>query len=189
MDSWSHRQPAAPETSASQPEPEPPNADNAWNALTLVIGWIKHAETKAAATLGASGIIGGILYTLVKNERDPSLGFGISAAVCAVFMFVAGISAGMALRPRLRSPEEPTNLLYYDHIARMYRTRIDAYTDSLIALLLDHRSLVAAIAGQVWANAHVARQKYRWGSLGIISFLLALATLALTATLSAFDIP
>jgi hypothetical protein len=185
MDLWSHQQPAS---AHEMLKSQPPSADNAWNALMLVIGWIKHAETKAAATLGASGVIGGVLYTLVRNESTPSLGFGIAASVCAIFMFGAGASAGMALRPRLRSPEESTNLLYYDHIVRMYCTRIDAYTTSLIALLLDHRSLIAAIADQVWANAHVARQKYRWGSLGVISLLLALTALALAAALSALRI-
>jgi hypothetical protein len=160
-----------------------PSPDNAWKTLELIIDWIKHAETKAVATLGVSGVIGGVLYTLVKNEHNASAWFGVSASICAVFMFGAGIGAGMALRPRLRSPKGSANLLYYDHIASKYHTNIDAYTDSLTTLILDHKALIVAIAGQVWANAHVARRKYYWGSVGIISLLLALVALAATAIL------
>jgi hypothetical protein len=184
---WLTRQQSAgaPAASPTHAESKRPSPDDAWMALALVVDWIKHAETKAVATLAASGVVGGVLYTLAENHRGSDLAFRVAATACGVFAFGAGLGAGMVLRPRLRSPEEPTNLLYYDHIARMYRTGVDAYVDSLTALMLDHRALVDAIAGQIWANAHVARRKYRWGGVGIVSLLLALLTLALTALLDA----
>jgi len=173
---------------APQPDPPVPAAvrlDNAWRALALVNDWIKHAETKAVATLAASGVAGGVLYTLVRGEPKPSLAFKVTAVACAVFVLGGGLGAGMALRPRLRSREEPSNLLYYNHLARMYPTRADKYTDALTALVQDPDELMSAVAGQVWANAHVARRKYRWGGAGIACLLLGLAALGATAFVAA----
>jgi hypothetical protein len=183
---WTRQQPAAVPTASSMPaESTGPSPEDAWKALALVVDWIKHAETKAVATLAASGVVGGLLYSLVQSYRGSNLAFRVAATACGVFVFGAGLGAGMTLRPRLRSPEEPTSLLYYDHVARIYRTRVDAYVESLTALMLDRSALLDAITTQIWANAHVARRKYYWGSLGTVSLLLALLMLALTALLNA----
>ncbi|WP_405766602.1 DUF5706 domain-containing protein [Streptomyces sp. NBC_00080] len=159
------------------------NPDQAWKALSLVVDWIKHAETKAASTIAASGVVATILYNLIKDEKK--LGCLDSACVitCAFFAAVAATCAGIALRPRLRSQEEPTSSLYYHHIARKHVRQLGSapYVEQLKALTADSELLVAEIAAQIWANAHVARDKYRWGNYGLMSLLLALPALAATA--------
>ncbi|MFD4969871.1 Pycsar system effector family protein [Streptomyces sp. NPDC058424] len=167
------------------PAPKPvqgPNADHAWKALGLVIDWIKHAETKAGATLAATGVTGGVLYNLVKDVRTPSTWLILSSMLCALAVAGAGLCAGLVLWPRLKMSEEPTSLLYFHHIARGH-TASDTYATSLITLTQDAEALVREIARQGWANAKVAHRKYMWGGRAVRLLLVALASLAITAAL------
>lgn len=159
------------------------NPDQAWKMLGLVNDWIKHAETKAAGTVAASGISAGVLYNLLKGVSTPGRWIEVPAAVCGVFIAIAGLSAAWALRPRLWAREEPTSNLYFDHIARRHRRKsgVDEYDKTVRALSAEDAALVGEIAGQIWANAHVARAKYRWASIGLTAVLVALAALAVTA--------
>ncbi|WP_150258160.1 Pycsar system effector family protein [Streptomyces venezuelae] len=169
------------------PDPaQPPNADHAWKALGLVIDWIKHAEAKAAATLAATGVTGGVLYNLVKDVSSPSTWLILSSMLCALAVVGAGACASLVLWPRLNMKEEPTSLLYFHHIARGH-TASDSYAASLIALTQDAESLVAEIAKQGWANAKVARKKYMWGGIAVYILLFALTTLSITAALRVID--
>lgn len=149
-----------------------PSPDHAWKALGVITDWIKHAETKAGATLAGAGLIGTVLYNLLK---DPVHTWWSDAAtiICAGLALLGGIFAALALRPRLWTRGKPTSSLYFDHIARQHRRKFGdmAYAESLTSLTSNTDRLVAEIAAQVWANAHVARQKYRWGSLGITCIL------------------
>ncbi|MEU2617562.1 Pycsar system effector family protein [Streptomyces sp. NPDC007157] len=148
-----------------------------------MVDWIKHAESKAAATLASSGVVAAILYNLLKDEKKLNLPSLICTVACAFFAATAALCAGMALRPRLRSREEPKSALYYHHIARKHvrKQGSDTYVEQLKALTADSDLLVAEIAAQIWANAHVARDKYRWGNYGLTSLLLALPALTATA--------
>ncbi|MGW2614683.1 Pycsar system effector family protein [Streptomyces sp. NPDC001500] len=158
------------------------NPDQAWKALSLVVDWIRHAEAKAAATLASSGVVATILYNLVKEQSNPPFSVAFTAVACGSLVSVAATCAGIALRPRLRSKEEPTSTLYYHHIARKYTRGQGSglYIESLKSLTADSDQLVAEIASQVWANAHVARDKYRWGNYGLMSLLLAIPSLVAT---------
>lgn len=159
------------------------NPDQAWKMLGLVNDWIQHAETKAAGTIATSSVAAGVLYNLLKGVTNPGKPIEIAAAVCAVFIVVAGLSAAWALRPRLWSREEPTSTLYFDHIARRHRRKsgVAEFDKSVRALSAEDAALVGEIAGQIWANAQVASAKYRWASVGLTAVLLALAALAVTA--------
>lgn len=159
------------------------NPDQAWKMLGLVNDWIKHAETKAAGTVAASGISAGVLYNLMKGVRDPGKWIEFPAAICGVFITIAGLSAAWALRPRLWAREDSTSNLYFDHIARRHRRKsgVAEYDKTVRTLSTEDTALVGEIAGQIWANAHVARAKYRWASIGLTAVLLALAALAVTA--------
>lgn len=162
--------------------------DQAWKALGLVVDWIKHAEAKAGAMLAATGVSGGVLYNLVKSQGNPSLALNIAAGAAGTLLFLAGACAGLALRPRLRSREEPTSILYYHHIARKH-ARPDgsgAYAQAVLELTANGESLVNEVAAQIWANAHVATDKYRWINWGMAAFLLALPCLAATAVIITF---
>lgn len=159
------------------------NPDQAWKMLSLINDWIKHAETKAAGTIAASGISAGVLYNLLKDVIDPGRWIEVPAAICGVLVTVAGVAAAWALRPRLWSREEPTSNLYFHHIARRHRRKdgVTTYGEKVRVLSAADAELVGEIAGQIWANAHVARVKYRWANIGLSAVLLALMALAATA--------
>ncbi|MCX5124591.1 Pycsar system effector family protein [Streptomyces sp. NBC_00347] len=173
----------------TSPTPQPetaPNADHAWKALGLVIDWIKHAETKAGATLAATGVTGGVLYNLIKDVTTPSTWLIVSSALCALSVAGAGLCAAMVLWPRLGMKEEPTSLLYFHHIARGH-TASDTYATSLVALTKDMDALVTEIASQGWANSRVAHDKYMWGGWAIRILLIALVALAVSTALRVVD--
>ncbi|UXY27241.1 Pycsar system effector family protein [Streptomyces sp. HUAS TT20] len=163
--------------------------DNAWRTLQIVTDWIKHAEAKAAVTLTAAGVIGGILYSLVTTTSPRNLPFDLAASLGAALTAGSAMAAGLVLRPRRKTNgnngnnEQPPNLLFFEHIARAYRSPEDGYTQALSRLLADDRKLTTAVAEQIWANAHVARQKYFWSSIGTVLLLYAFASVLLTATL------
>jgi hypothetical protein len=156
--------------------------DGVWQTLALVNDWVKHAEAKAATTLAAGGALGGVLFALVQAEPDSGIAFRIVTVACAVFLFVGGVAAGMALRPRLRPNRR--SLLYYDDIARIYGKRPDTYAAALAELVHDSVALTDAIARQIWANSNVARRKYFWGNVGAMGLLLALGALAVAAAVA-----
>lgn len=157
--------------------------DQAWKMLSLVNDWIKHAETKASGTMAAAGVAAGVLYNLLKDVSCPGKLIGIPAAICVVLVVTAGLAAAWALRPRLWSREEPTSNLYFDHIARRHSKKAGAgaFGETIRTLSAADFELVGEIAGQIWANAHVARAKYRWANIGLSAVLLALIALAATA--------
>ncbi|MFG3359848.1 Pycsar system effector family protein [Streptomyces griseofuscus] len=148
----------------------------------MVIDWIKHAETKAGATLAAAGVTGGVLYNLVKDVHRPSSPLIISALVCALAVLATGMCAGLVLWPRLKMREDPTSLLYFHHIARAHAVG-DSYAASLATLTRNPEALVTEIAKQSWANSKVAHAKYMWGGRAIRFLLVALVTLSITAGL------
>lgn len=169
------------------PEPShPPNADHAWKALGLVIDWIKHAETKAGATLASAGVAGVVLYNLIKDVTTPSTWLILASTLCALAAAGAGLCSGFVLWPRLKMREEPTSLLYFHHIARGHAAS-DTYATSLISLTTDMDALVTEIAKQGWANSQVAHKKYIWGARAIRLLLLALTALSITAGLRVID--
>ncbi|MGY5884669.1 Pycsar system effector family protein [Modestobacter lacusdianchii] len=154
----------------------------AWKALGLVNDWVRHAETKAAATLAALGVTGGALYNLVKSQNDVSGFLAVMSTVCGAAVIVGGVFALLALRPRLRSQEDATSTLYFDHIARRHTSTDPApYQQELATLVASPSSLVAEIAQQVWSNARVAKDKYKWSAWALIALAVALISVALVA--------
>lgn len=178
-----------------EPESEPDNgpalvADPAevWRILGLVNDWIKHAETKAVGTLAAAGVSAGVLYNLVKNVSDPNWILDVVAVPCALCITVGGLFAVWALRPRLRAREEPTSGLYFHHIARRHprQTKGTAYLAELHGLTNDREALVVDISSQVWANAHVATDKFKAGNIGLTLVLAGIVLLGLTSAIVAW---
>lgn len=170
--------------------PPTPDPDQAWQALSLVNDWIKHADAKVAATLAATGATAVVLYNLIGNEKDPCWPF-ISAAVgCAALLFWTARCALQALVPRVRITEKPApevfdNLLFYRHIANAYPpNKKIAYAHALGELTMDDQELTKHIAEQVHANAAVANNKYEWANRAIGSLALAIGFLAVTAFLA-----
>lgn len=170
------------------PTSAPPQPDQAWKALNLVVDWIKHAETKAGAVLAATGVSGGVLYNLVKSQTPRSLTLNIAAGGAGALLFAAALCAAIALRPRLRSKEEPTSNLYYLHIAKKHSRSAgsQAYADLVLEVTSDGAKLVNDIAVQVWANAHVASAKYAWINRAMAAFLVGLLLLAAVPVIITF---
>jgi hypothetical protein len=141
-----------------------PDAEPAWKTLGLINDWLKHAETKGAGSLAAAGVIGGILFNVIKDRPRINVWTGIAATACAVLVIVAALFAAASLWPRLRSREQPTNPLYFNHIARAHPD-VATYHDTFRLLTADKDQIIREVAAQVWANAHVAHKKYRWAGL------------------------
>ncbi|MCX5067699.1 DUF5706 domain-containing protein [Micromonospora lupini] len=193
--------------------------DQAWKALSLVNDWVKHAEAKSATILAASGVTGGVLFNLVKNQTRPGWWLTIFGILCGSAVILAGTCALLALTPRTgrvsrlsarlkamthrpNKPDpdtldesrprenggvdeattvadpDPSNLLFFAHIARDYADDSPTYTEVLTALTTDKKRLTEHIARQVHANAGVAHRKFRWAERAIRWLALALATLA-----------
>lgn len=169
------------------PQAHTAGIDHAWRTLDLVKSWVPHAESKAAAAITAAGIIGGVLYNFARGQHHPGIAFDVAAVACAVLVALTAVFAGIAVAPRLQSKWEPTSLIYFDHIARRHRKSdgSDAYTAALKNLLSNEEDLISELGYEVWANAHVARHKYRWVNRAIVSLLLSIIPLAAVAVLMA----
>lgn len=173
----------------ADPAPEPEassDLDQAWRVLSQVNDWVRHAETKIGATLAATGVTGGVLFNLIKDRPNRSLTLDVTAAVCGALVLLAGVLAGSALLPRLRSRpwrrEPPTSPLYFAHIARRYQGDLEsAYPQVLSALSVDRDAMTREIGLQVRANAGVAYRKHRLAHAAIVSLLLALFALVAVA--------
>jgi hypothetical protein len=150
---------------------------HAWNALALVTDWTKHVEAKTAATLAAAGVTGGVLYNLIGIETHPGFWLGLASVICTAGVLASGVSAGLALRPRLVSRDEAIGPLFFDHIARRY-PEPDAYLVALRQLTASPDDLVCEISRQVWVISQVAHRKYAWASYAMVCLLVALGALA-----------
>jgi hypothetical protein len=168
-------------TDNNQPAPEP-DADPAWKTLGLVNDWLKHAETKGAGSLAAAGVIGGILFNIIKDRPHVNIWAGVAATACGVCVIGAALFAAASLWPRLTSREQPTSPLYFNHIARAHAD-VSTYHDAFRLLTGDKEQIIREVAVQVWANAHVAHKKYRWAGVAIAAVIAALLCLAVTAIL------
>lgn len=183
--------PSGPATDPSAEESVTVEAAEAWNAVGLVNEWVRHAEAKAATTLAASGVLGGVLYNLVKDQAAIGWTLKIAAPASAFLIIAAAVCATVALWPRLRSRDAPTSLLYFDHIARRHPTSSKPYIDELKALVADPSQLLEELGQQVWANARIARKKYFWAGLALVTLLgaaLALAAVALKLALASIGV-
>ncbi|MBB5934349.1 hypothetical protein [Streptomyces zagrosensis] len=108
-----------------------------------LIDWIKHAETKAGATLAATGITGGVIYNLAKDADTPSNWLIASAALCGIAVVSAGLCAGLVPWPRLKLQEDPTSLLYFHHIARGHAASDTYASGAAASVAVDHPDWMA----------------------------------------------
>lgn len=161
------------------------NPDHAWKALSLVNDWVKHAETKGAGALAVSGVIGGLLFNLIK-DRHPGFWMGTAAVLTAGAALTAGVCAGISLWPRLKHTEDPTSPLYFNHIAQAH-SKVDSYRTTLRLLTASPDDIVNELAGQVWANSGVARDKFTWVGRAIAAVIAAFGFLAVLVILIGLD--
>ncbi len=167
-------------------DPPVANPDHAWKALSLVNDWVRHAEAKTAATLAATGVTGGVLYNLVKDQHHPS----VLSVVLRGCLRRDGLRCRPLRRGRVvprmrlaRAQEDPVNILYFDHIARRYVGDGDRYALVLRDLTTRPEDLTRQLAHQVHANSTVARRKFLWANRSIRALAVALVALGLVAVL------
>ncbi len=191
--------------------PSQPNPDHAWKTLSLVNEWVKHGETKSAATLAAAGVGAGVLYNLVKNQSDPSVWLSITAGLSGLLLVLSGLAALGALTPRLHLPtsgwvnrlnekrrsrnatgdqppapatstaDDPANPLFFEHIARDYPRDVHTYPKVLAALAANDAALTEHIARQVHANSLIAHRKFTFANRAVQLLSGGLIFLAATA--------
>ncbi|MCC3765267.1 DUF5706 domain-containing protein [Glycomyces sp. TRM65418] len=159
----------------------PPEPDQAWKILLLVNDWVRHAETKLAATLAAAGISGGVLFNLVTDQHETSLAFNLAAVICCTAVILAGVSAIVGLYPvlavRRRGPDDTASLIYFHDIEHRYRNDYPAFRTALHTLTTDADLLTDHLSRQIHANAAVADRKFRWANLAIRTLLIDLLAL------------
>lgn len=173
---------------SAQPLPDP---DQAWKALDLVNDWIKHSEGKAVAVLATTGVVGGALYNLakdnlVKDLQHPDYIITTVVVSCAVAAFAAGLSAASAITPRRKvkgQPEDYVNLLFYSHIAKAYGDDSPSYEKVLETLSSNKIELTQHIANQVHANSIVADRKFALTGRSIKALVASLALLGILAAM------
>jgi hypothetical protein len=172
--------------------PPKPDPDQAWKALSLVNDWIKHADTKIAATLAAAAACAVALFNLVSHEAKPNCLLLAAASVCGALLFWTVGCALAVLVPRLTigrrsDPIVYDNLLYYHHIANAYpKAKKDAYVHELANLTMDDQALTKHIAEQVHANATVANNKFKWVNRAIWALAFAIVFLSFAAAAAAW---
>lgn len=154
-----------------------PDLADAWKALDVALGWVRHAELKAATILGAAGVVGGILYSLLKADSSPSGPFTLAAAVCAAATLAAGVCSGLALRPRLRIRGRAAGQLFW------LASQGGCCVHGLADLVSDREGLFAAITQQVRINSFIAYLKYRWSGAAVAAMIGSLGALGATAAL------
>jgi len=143
---------------ADQPQPTTPDPDQAWKALSLVNDWVRHAETKVAATLAATGVTAGVLFAIWKEWQGASwLSVGLGY-VAALVLLSTGWACAMGLLPRRTAKAEDDGFI--DHlllglawIGNKTRIKRDAPPDEAeapedLVSLLFYSSIVKAFGEQ-----------------------------------------
>ncbi|WP_370321450.1 Pycsar system effector family protein [Actinoplanes sp. ATCC 53533] len=165
----------------SNPTAEHRHSDDAWKALASVVDLIKNVETKAAVTLASSTAIIGLLLNIAKGQSFEQPSLALPLCVSAASSVAAGISAAMTLWPRLYTQDCVRSELFFGHIDQKFGTPRE-FVDQACALLGDKDRLAREVIGQFWSISCIARRKYRWSKIALAFALVALANLAIAAT-------
>jgi hypothetical protein len=157
--------------------------DQAWKLFDVISILVRASEVKSSAALAADGIVAGVLYNVIKDEEPISLPVATLATICLAAVILSGFCVACALIPRLWVRGTPTNLIYFNHIARRF-SNCDDYIKEFRRLVIDEHEIVTQIGAQTWANARIARRKFLWSAWAIILLFFALFALAITVFLA-----
>ncbi|WP_408640324.1 Pycsar system effector family protein [Saccharomonospora halophila] len=181
------------ESQPAQDDTDLTDVSTLWEVLRLVNEWVKHAEVKTGATLASTGVAGGSLFNLVKDNSTPTVALTIAASVCALCTLLAASCAMTSLYPRVRlRRNEPSgnSLIFFSDIARNYPKAGDqGRFDADIARTVTQKDEFRwQLSQQIRANAIVADRKFRWTNRAIRFFLLQLVVLFLVAALTVLGV-
>lgn len=166
--------PTAPETVVT--------AEQAWKLLSMVNEWIRFADAKAGATLAFSGVMGTLLYNVVRELQRRSTWLDVTIVLTCVLLFVAVLLAGWKIAPRMKDKDvvpDTINNLFFASIAANYKGNRLAYRGELIRLSTDNHALVEELADQVHVNATIATAKNQHAAWAVRAGLVAGLLLAL----------
>lgn len=164
------------DSSVSSPEPE-----HVWKTLSLVNGWIRHADAKAGVTLAFAGVLGTLVFNLSEALSEWNLLTILALVLTCVPLLLTAVLCGLTLTPRTQyksGEPERENLLFFATIARDYDRQRSEYRKSLVELSADPTSFTEQLADQVHANALVATSKTTWAKRAVLSALAASAGVA-----------
>lgn len=157
-------------------------AEQAWKVLSMVNGWIQFADAKAGATLAFSGVMGTLLYNVVKDLHQRSPWLDVTVVLTCTLLFLAVLLAGWAIAPRMKDkdvvPGAISNL-FFASIAANYKGNRLAYRYELRRLSTDNHALVEELADQIHVNATIATAKNQRVAWAVRSGLVAGVLLAL----------
>lgn len=143
---------------------------NAWNLLSLINDWVRHAEAKLNLVFTFLGVMLAGLITLSLSAEFSSHCAVVTYTVAVVSVVLGITFAGIGALPRLREASRARgeksagagNLLYYADIDAKYGKKVGLYISNTSQLLGDDDELTAQILQQVHSNSKVAVDKYKW---------------------------
>lgn len=164
------------------------DADEAWQVLSHVNDWLKHAEAKAGLALATAGVLGGLLYSLVGDWTGPPWWIVVPMLLSVGCILAAGICGAAAVIPRLWRKGPATSKVYYDHIAKAYpratkerASKLPDFQKDFAKVTGRKGALFDELSAQVWVNSHIAATKYKWSTWAIVFVVAGAVSVALTA--------
>jgi hypothetical protein len=142
-----------------------PTAD-LWTALSHINEWVRFADTKAAGTLAADGLIGGAMLSYFAGPGGGyrSVPVAILAALTGALTLASALCCLLCLIPRLRSGR-PSRLLYFQGVAAF--PTADDYRRAVEAALREG-GLLGELVDELWSRSRAASLKYRYATYGIV---------------------
>ncbi|MEW1735866.1 Pycsar system effector family protein [Nocardia beijingensis] len=169
-------------------ESVPHSSDEVWRILAQGHDWIKFADTKAAADLTASGVLGGLaLKSLPPWDRmgDAPLHYWLMLLSC-IFAGASALIALFVLTPRVKN-NHGSSLIFFRDIALTHRTA-DSYRQKVEEVAAANGgSLVNDAYEQIWSVAMVAKMKFQrvgWAMYCLGAALILAAVSSFVGSLS-----
>lgn len=178
---WTSPAPTGAPPGASPSAPDAATDTGAWNVLTNVNEWVKHAETKLGVVLAFLGVLAAGLITLVLEVGRGSTLLLVLEAVSGLLLLLAAGCASLGLLPQYSHEPDHAKLnpLYYGDVRRHFADKPDEYAGHLRAALDNPQVITDHLARQIVANSGVAVRKYTWANRAILlGFLSLLGTVA-----------
>ena len=183
---WTSPAPTSTPPGASASEPDAATVTEAWNVLTNVNEWVKHAETKLGVVLAFLGVLAAGMVALVIEVGRGSTVMMVVEGVSGLLLLLAAGCASLGLLPQFHHEPDQTKLnpLYYGDVHRHFPGQPDQYAAHLRGALAEPKTVTEHLARQIVANSGVAVRKYTWANRAIfLGFLSLLGTVAVVVGL------
>lgn len=161
------------------------NHDDLWVVHTAVNEWVRFADTKAGAVLGAQGVIFALAIPSLVEHRAWILAEPLVCTLVIVAAACALLSVAWSLKcviPRLRVGEAKS-LIFFGHIAQAFDNP-EAYHEMFERYRNDEKGISGHIAHQVWSNSVVAWKKYKDSTWALRFFAVGISCDAIIAFLA-----